>query len=116
MKGRPNTCWLTMSSATLRFSPVTYFQIDGTQAYNIQVQPAVSSDPHYSGRDGDDVALTNTDNDVAGILVAPTAGLVVVPRTGHTLTSEEPEKFNAALDEFFAEAERGTWLSHKPRT
>ena len=25
----------------------------------------------------------------------PTAGLVVVPRTGHTLTSEEPEKFNA---------------------
>jgi pimeloyl-ACP methyl ester carboxylesterase len=47
---------------------------------------------------------------------APTAGLVVVPRTGHTLTSEEPEKFNAALDEFFAEAERGTWLSHKPRT
>jgi pimeloyl-ACP methyl ester carboxylesterase len=46
---------------------------------------------------------------------APTAGLVVVPRTGHTLTSEEPEKFNAVLDEFFAEAERGTWLSHKPR-
>jgi pimeloyl-ACP methyl ester carboxylesterase len=45
---------------------------------------------------------------------APTAGLVVVPRTGHTLTSEEPEKFNAALAEFFAEAERGTWLSHKP--
>ena len=45
---------------------------------------------------------------------APTAGLVVVPRTGHTLTSEEPEKFNTALAEFFAEAERGTWLSHKP--
>jgi pimeloyl-ACP methyl ester carboxylesterase len=46
---------------------------------------------------------------------APTAGLVVMPRTGHTLTSEEPDKFNAALAEFFAEAERGTWLSHKPR-
>jgi pimeloyl-ACP methyl ester carboxylesterase len=45
----------------------------------------------------------------------PTAGLVVVPRTGHTLTSEEPEKFNAALAEFFADTERGTWLSHKPR-
>lgn len=44
----------------------------------------------------------------------PTAGLVVVPRTGHTITSEEPEKFNAALEEFFAESERGTWLSHKP--
>jgi pimeloyl-ACP methyl ester carboxylesterase len=46
---------------------------------------------------------------------APTAGLVVVPRTGHTITSEEPEKFNVALEEFFAEAERGTWLSHKPK-
>jgi pimeloyl-ACP methyl ester carboxylesterase len=46
---------------------------------------------------------------------APTAGLLVVPRTGHTITSEEPEKFNAALDEFFAEAERGRWLSHKPQ-
>ena len=45
----------------------------------------------------------------------PTAGLVVVPRTGHTLTSEESEKFNGALAEFFAESERGTWLSHKPR-
>src|SRR4029079_6797466 len=45
----------------------------------------------------------------------PTAGLLVVPRTGHTITSEEPEKFNAALEEFFAESERGAWLSHKPK-
>jgi len=44
----------------------------------------------------------------------PTAGLVVVPRTGHTITSEEPAKFNAALEELFAEAERGRWMSHKP--
>jgi pimeloyl-ACP methyl ester carboxylesterase len=44
----------------------------------------------------------------------PTAGLVVIPRTGHTLTSEEPAKFNAALEELFAEAERGRWLAHKP--
>jgi pimeloyl-ACP methyl ester carboxylesterase len=45
---------------------------------------------------------------------APTAGLLVVPRTGHTITSEEPDKFNAALAELFAEAEEGRWLSHKP--
>jgi pimeloyl-ACP methyl ester carboxylesterase len=44
----------------------------------------------------------------------PTAGLLVVPRTGHTITSEEPDKLNAALAEFFAEAERGRWLAHKP--
>jgi len=45
---------------------------------------------------------------------APTAGLLVVPRTGHTITSEEPDKFNTALAELFAEAEEGRWLSHKP--
>jgi len=45
---------------------------------------------------------------------APTAGLLVVPRTGHTLTSEEPDKFNDALAEFFAAAEAGRWLAHKP--
>ena len=46
--------------------------------------------------------------------IAPTAGLMVFPRTGHTLTSEEPEKFNGALAEFFADAEAGRWLAHKP--
>ena len=46
--------------------------------------------------------------------IVPTAGLMIVPRTGHTLTSEEPEKFNAALAELFADAEAGRWLAHKP--
>jgi pimeloyl-ACP methyl ester carboxylesterase len=45
----------------------------------------------------------------------PTAGLLVVPRTGHTITSEEPDKFNAALEELFAAAEAGRWLAHKPQ-
>lgn len=45
---------------------------------------------------------------------APTAGLLVVPRTGHTITSEEPDKFNAALEELFAAVEAGRWLAHKP--
>ena len=44
----------------------------------------------------------------------PTAGLLVVPRSGHTITSEEPEKFNAALAELFAAAEAGRWLAHRP--
>jgi pimeloyl-ACP methyl ester carboxylesterase len=45
---------------------------------------------------------------------APTAGLLVVPRSGHTITSEEPETVNAALAELFAAAEAGRWLAHKP--
>ena len=42
-------------------------------------------------------------------------GALVIPRSGHTITSEEPEKFNAALAELFASAEAGRWLAHKPK-
>jgi len=44
----------------------------------------------------------------------PTAGLLVIPRAGHTITSEEPAAVNAALAELFAAAEAGRWLAHKP--
>jgi pimeloyl-ACP methyl ester carboxylesterase len=43
----------------------------------------------------------------------PTAGLLVIPRSGHTITSEEPTAFNAALAELFASSEAGRWLAHK---
>jgi pimeloyl-ACP methyl ester carboxylesterase len=46
---------------------------------------------------------------------APTAGLLVIPRAGHTITSEEPAAVNAALSDLFAAAESGRWLAHKPR-
>jgi pimeloyl-ACP methyl ester carboxylesterase len=45
---------------------------------------------------------------------APTAALLVIPRSGHTITSEEPDKVNAALAELFAAAEAGRWLAHRP--
>jgi len=45
---------------------------------------------------------------------APTAGLLVIPRSGHNIPSEEPAAFNAALAELFASAEAGRWLAHKP--
>lgn len=44
----------------------------------------------------------------------PTAGLQVIPRSGHTITSEEPAVFNAALAELIAASEAGRWMSHKP--
>ena len=46
--------------------------------------------------------------------VAPTAGLQVIPRSGHTITSEEPDAVNAALAGLFAASENGRWLAHKP--
>ena len=45
---------------------------------------------------------------------APTAALLVIPRSGHTITSEEPGAVNAALAELFAAAENGRWLAHRP--
>lgn len=44
---------------------------------------------------------------------APTAGLLVIPRSGHNIPSEEPAAFNAALADLFAAAEAGRWLAHK---
>jgi pimeloyl-ACP methyl ester carboxylesterase len=43
----------------------------------------------------------------------PTAGLLVIPRSGHNIPAEEPAAVNAALAEFFAAAEAGRWLAHK---
>jgi pimeloyl-ACP methyl ester carboxylesterase len=47
---------------------------------------------------------------------APTAALLVIPRTGHNVTSEEPAAFNAALADLFFAAESGRWLAHKKAT
>jgi pimeloyl-ACP methyl ester carboxylesterase len=44
---------------------------------------------------------------------APTAGLYVIPRSGHTITSEEPDAVNVALAGLFAAAEAGRWLAHR---
>jgi pimeloyl-ACP methyl ester carboxylesterase len=38
-----------------------------------------------------------------------TAGLVVLPRAGHTINIEDPEAFNAAVAEFLAAADAGRW-------
>ena len=49
--------------------------VDGASRYTIVTAAATSSDPNYNGVDAADVAVTNTDNDVAGITVTPTPGL-----------------------------------------
>jgi pimeloyl-ACP methyl ester carboxylesterase len=43
----------------------------------------------------------------------PTAGLCIIPRSGHTITSEEPAAFNAALADLIEASEAGRWLAHK---
>jgi pimeloyl-ACP methyl ester carboxylesterase len=46
----------------------------------------------------------------------PTAGLVILPRTGHTANLEEPGAFNAAVDRFLAAVARGAWHPRDPRS
>jgi large repetitive protein len=50
---------------------------DSLQTYTIILSPAVSSDSLYAGMDPADVSVTNLDNDVSGVTVDPTSGLVV---------------------------------------
>ena len=46
----------------------------------------------------------------------PTAGLVVLPRSGHTINLEEPDAFNRALLEFLHAVELGRWDRRDPRS
>lgn len=47
--------------------------------------------------------------------IVPQAALVVVPRSGHTITLEEPDAVNAALCELFSAVSLDAWMAHKPR-
>jgi pimeloyl-ACP methyl ester carboxylesterase len=45
----------------------------------------------------------------------PTAGLLILPRTGHTCNLEEPALFNCAVNDFFRLVEAGRWTERDPR-
>jgi hypothetical protein len=55
---------------------------DGPQGYTVVTQPALSADGQYNGVNAPDVSVTNQDNDVAGISVSPTSGLVTTEGGG----------------------------------
>lgn len=44
----------------------------------------------------------------------PTAGLVVLPRTGHACNLEEPDLYNRLVDDFFHTVECGRWVPQTP--
>jgi pimeloyl-ACP methyl ester carboxylesterase len=46
----------------------------------------------------------------------PSAGLMVMPKTGHTANLEEPALFNQAVQDFFATVEAGRWFLRDKRT
>lgn len=44
----------------------------------------------------------------------PTAGLVVLPKSGHTINLEEPDAFNRAVSDFLTAVEAGKWGPRNP--
>jgi hypothetical protein len=90
-----NTLEGTVSPASLTFTSINWnvaqtvtvtgvndFVDDGDVAYTITTGTTSSVDPGYNGRIVADVAVTNTDNDAAGVTVAPTSGLVTTEALG----------------------------------
>ena len=48
--------------------------------------------------------------------IMPYSGLSILPKSGHLLNLEEPEPFNALLDEFFQTIAVGQWSRRDPRS
>jgi pimeloyl-ACP methyl ester carboxylesterase len=44
----------------------------------------------------------------------PTAGLVVLPKSGHTVNLEEPEAFNRTVLDFLTAVDAGRWMRRNP--
>src|SRR5262249_8656853 len=65
--------WNVPQSVTV--TGVDDFVDDGNIAYTIVLGKTQSNDPLYNGVTPASVAVTNTDNDTAGIKVTPTTGL-----------------------------------------
>lgn len=85
----------TVAPASLTFTPANWDapqtvivsgvnddEADGEQSYTIVLDAAGSTDLGYAGVDPANVAVTNLDNDTAGALVSPTAGLVTTESGG----------------------------------
>ena len=45
----------------------------------------------------------------------PACGLLILPKTGHTLNLEEPDHFNRFITDFIGAVEAGRWESRDPR-
>ena len=46
----------------------------------------------------------------------PSAGLTLLPKTGHALNLEEPDLFNRLLDDFVHQVDAGRWSLRDPRS
>lgn len=75
---------------------------DGDQAYSISLGPATSADPQYDTMPGSSVSVVNSDDETAGVDVAPSSGLVTTESGASTsftvvLRSEPTANVNFSL-------------------
>ena len=87
------TNWNDAIAHTVTVTGVNDLIDDGAVGFTIQTGTATSSDLNFDGQNPPDVAVSNTDDDVAGITVTPTSGLVTTEAGGQAtftivLTSE----------------------------
>lgn len=68
--------WCTPQTVTVTGVDDVIPVADGSVAYNIITGAATSTDPDYNNRDASDVAGTNANNDLVGIISAPITGLM----------------------------------------
>ena len=112
--------WAEFAAALAGHSPVgSALTMRGVQA----ARPSLYALRDRLARIGAPVLLMTGDEDEDCLAPAlmlkrtiPTAGLVVLPNTGHTANLEEPGLFNAIVDRFLAAAERGAWPRRDPRS
>lgn len=74
--------WNTPQTVTV--TGVNDFIIDGNRTFSILTAAATSADSNYNGMDAADVSVINGDDDTAGFLVTPVAGL----STAETATTD----------------------------
>src|SRR4029077_18430933 len=75
------------TAQTVTVTGVDDLVVDGPITYTIVTAAAVSNDANYNTRDAANVLVTNTDNDTAGITVAPPGPLTTTEAGGTTTFS-----------------------------
>lgn len=71
--------WSVAQTATV--TGVNEMLVDGTVSYSV-LTDATSADSLYNGISVSDVSINNTDNDIAGVTVTPTGGIVTTEAGG----------------------------------
>lgn len=75
-----NSNWSTPQIVTA--TGVDDFVVDGARVFHIVTGVTSSADPNFNGINPDDVAASNSDNDVVGVNVTPTSGLTTTESGG----------------------------------